>query len=202
MANAVQPYSSFFQCLYDHPDMPGDRYYGAYSVFRAIDARDVDQRPTPLPRIHDFAIIWDRDHDTRIIPVIEEMLMAGVLPGVQFLGEHKGFLTIILAARTYWNIDVEAYAKRVEALTAAAGDFWSVKVGMYDHGKGNLRHGHQCDFQELIGLSEEEEHAFLFTIDNMWQLGTKEWTSVDAPEEPGAFFAPTSRYSIRRSRPR
>ena len=182
--------------------MPGDRYYGAYSVFRAIDARDVDQRPTPLPRIHDFAIIWDDDHDTRIIPVIEEMLMAGLLPGVQFLGEHKGSLTIILAARTYWNIDVEAYAKRVEALTAAAGDYWNVKVGMYDHGKGNLRHGHQCDFQELIGLSDEEEHAFLFTIDTMWRLGTKEWTSVDVPEEPGAFFTPSNRYSIRRSRPR
>jgi hypothetical protein len=199
MANAVQSYSSFFQCLYDHPDMPGDRYYGAYSVFRAIDARDVEQRPMPLPHIHDFAVIWDGDHDTRIIPVIEEMLMAGLLPGVQFLGEHKGVLTIILAARTYWLIDVEAYAKRVEALTKAAGDFWTVRVGMYDHSKGNLRVGHQCDFQELVGLNDEEEHAFLFTIDTMWGLGTKEWTSVDVPEEPGAFFNPSNRYSMRRS---
>lgn len=200
MANAVQPYSSFFQCLYDHPEMPRGCHYGAYSIFRAIDSRDVQQQLSPLPRVHDFAVIWDDDHDTRVIAVIEEMLMAGLLPGVQFLGEHKGCLTIILAARTYWTIDVDAYAKRVEALTVAAGDFWNVRVGMYDHSKGNLRHGHQCDFQELIGLSEEEEHAFLFTIDSMWGLGTKEWTSVDVPENAGALFIQGSRYSMRRSR--
>ncbi|KRE90823.1 hypothetical protein ASG87_01420 [Frateuria sp. Soil773] len=200
--SALQTYSSFFQCLFDQPDRPGDRFYGAFSVFRAIDSRDVEQRPTHLPHIHDFAVIWDDDHDTRIIAVIEEMLMAGLLPGVQFIGEHKGSLTVILAARTYWKIDVEAYTKRVEALTGAVGDFWNVRLGMYDHGKGNLRIGHQCDFQEILGLDGEAEHAFLYTIDSMWNLGTKEWTCADVPEvplPPGQFFAPRNRYKMRRS---
>ncbi|MEB2122849.1 hypothetical protein VDS34_06050 [Xanthomonas campestris pv. campestris] len=202
MANAVRTYSSFFSCLYDLPEMPGR--YGAYSVFRAIDSRDVEQQLTPLPRVHDFAVIWDDDQDIRIIPVIEEMLMAGLLPGVQFIGEHKGTLTIILAARTYWKIDVVAYRKRIEALTRASNDFWNVRVGMYDHSEGNLHVGNQCDFQNITGLNGEEQHAFLFTIDGIWGLGTKEWGSIDMPEPPlppplpGKFFTDSNRYRMRR----
>jgi hypothetical protein len=200
MADAMRTYSSFFHCLFDQPLPPG-RPYGAYSVFRAIDSRDVEQRPAALPHVHDFAVIWDEDHDARIIPVIEEMLMAGILPGVQFLGEHKGQLTIVLAARTYWKIDTEIFARRIERLTRAAPDSWSVRVGMYDHSPGNLRQGHQCDFQSLIGLGEEAEHAFLYTIDTMWNLGTKSWGSIDVPAPPlpsGAFFEPRHRYIMRR----
>lgn len=200
MADAIRTYSSIIHCLYDLPDAPNGRF-GAYSVFRAIDSRDVEQQPTLLPRVHDFAVIWDGDHDTRIIPVLEEMLMAGFLPGVQFIGEHKGTLTIILAARTYWKIDVEVYAKRVENLTSAAGDCWVVKVGMYDHGKGNLRIGHQCDFQEIVGLGDEAEHAFLFSIDAMWSLGTKEWMGEGQPPKSiskGLFLDAHDRYTMRR----
>ncbi|RFF49769.1 hypothetical protein D0A35_12280 [Xanthomonas campestris] len=175
--------------------------YGGYSVFRAIDSRDVEQRLTPLPRVHDFSVIWDEDHDTRIIAVIEEMLMAGLLPGVQFIGERKGSLNVVLAAKAFWSIDTNAYAQRVEALTDAAGDCWSVNVGMYDNGKGNLRIGHQCDFKHLVPRSEEVTHAFLLTIDSQWQLGTKEWTSIDVPEPPlppGQFFPDSNRYRMRR----
>lgn len=196
MASAVRTYSSFFHCLYDLPDMPNGTF-GAYSVFRAIDSRDVEQKPAALPHVHDFAVIWDDDHDTRIIPVLEEMLMAGLLPGVQFIGEHKGTLTIILAARTYWKIDIKAYAQRVEKLTLAAEDSWFVRVGMYDHSPGQLHHRQQCDFQELIGLPIDEEHAFLYTIDNMWNLGTKVWVSVDVP--PPSPLAGVSRYTMRRT---
>lgn len=200
MADAMRTYSSIIHCLYDLPDAPNGRF-GAYSVFRAIDSRDVEQQPTSLPRVHDFAVIWDDDHDTRVIPVLEEMLMAGLLPGVQFIGEHKGTLTIILAARTYWKIDVKAYAKRVENLTSAAGDYWAVNVGMYDHGKGNLRIGHQCDFQEIVRLGDEAEHAFLFSIDAMWNLGTKEWIGEgQAPKavSKGLFFDAHDIYKMRR----
>ena len=157
------------------------------------------QKPTPLPRIHDFAVIWDDDHDSRIIPVIEEMLMAGLLPGTQFIGEHKGTLTIILAARTYWEIDLEAFKTKVASLTQAAGDFWDVRVGMLDHSPNSLRTGHQCDFQEIIGLAEEATHAYLLTIDGMWKLGTKEWRGVSTPTvplPPGTFFSAPNRYVV------
>ena len=182
MAEITPAYSTLIQCLFDqaHPVVP---HYSHYSVIRAIDSRDVTQKSTPLPRVHDFAVIWDEDHDRRIIPVIEEMLMASLLPGVQFIGEHKGTLTIILAARTYWVIDLEAFKVKVTSLTQAAGDFWDVRVGMFDHSPNNLRIGHQCDFQDILGLAEDATHAYLLAIDGMWNLGTKEWRGVDTTAE-------------------
>jgi hypothetical protein len=198
MAEITPAYSTLMQCLHDqaHPVVP---HYGHYSVFRAIDARDVTQKPTSLPRVHDFAVIWDDDHDSRIIPVIEEMLMAGLLPGVQFVGEHKGTLTVILAARTYWEIDLDAFKTKVASLTQAAGDFWDVRVGMFDHSPHSLRTGHQCDFQEIIGLSNEATHAYLLAIDGMWNLGTKEWRGLSTPTlplPPETFFSPPNRYIV------
>lgn len=198
MATATPVYSSFFQCLYDQAEPVVPHYYH-YSIFRAIDARDVTQKPTALPRVHDFAVIWDDDHDSRVIPVIEEMLMAGVLPGIQFIGEHKGTLTIILAARTYWEIDLDTFKAKVHRLTEAAGDFWDIRVGMFDHSPHSLQTGHQCDFQEIIGLSEGETHAYLLSIDGMWKLGTKDWQGVVTavpPTPSGAFFSMPNRYLI------
>ena len=151
MPEPTPVYSTLIQCLYDEPSSVV-RSYPHYSVFRAIDSRDVTQNGVDLPRVHDFAVIWDEDHDSRIIPVIEEMLMAGLLPGVHFVGEQKGTLTIILAARTYWRIDLAAFTAKVANLTQAAGDSWEVKIGMFDHTPGNLHIGLQCEFCELLGL--------------------------------------------------
>lgn len=194
MADAVPAYSTLMQCLYDQ-ERPIVQHYDHYSVFRAIDSRDVTQAPALRPRVHDFAVIWDDDHDTRVISVIEEMLMAGILPGVQFIGEHKGTLTVILAARTFWQIDVDAFKARVAALTQAAGDFWTVRVGMFDHSPDSLRTGHQCDFQGIIGRSNDETHAYLLTIDAMWNLGTKEWQGVETPNPSIASGASPARHN-------
>lgn len=203
MQTAAMQYSTLFHCLYDHPERSGLGHMG-FSVFRAIDCRDIDLNPTPLPYVHDFAVIWDEDHDTRIIPVIEEMLMAGILPGVQFIGEHKGTITIVLAAKTYWKINTDDFADRVRQLTAGAiGDFWDVDVGMYDHSEGNLRKGEQCQFYELTGHHWEQGHAFLYLLDATWRLGTKCWNAADAPVEPyepSAWLDPTPRYEMPRRR--
>lgn len=187
MSIAMPVYSTLFHCLYDEQS-PKTRRFPHYSVFRAVDSRDVSQQLTESPRIHDFAVIWDDDHDTRIISVLEEMLMAGLLPGVQFIGEHKGTLTIVLAARTYFRIELTAFTNKVEKLSAAAQDCWQVELGLFDRTEGNLKVQHQCDFQSIVGGSDADV-AYLFTIDAMWSLGTKEWRSVDearskVPNEP------------------
>lgn len=177
MSIVTPVYSTLFYCLYDEQS-PKTRRFPHYSVFRAVDSRDVCQKPTESPRIHDFAVIWDDDHDTRIIPVLEEILMAGLLPGIQFIGEHKGTLTIILAARTYSEIDLTAFTNKVEKLSAAAQDYWQVEVGQFDRTEGNLKVQHQCDFQSLFG-GYDADFAYAFAIDGMWSLGTKAWRSVD-----------------------
>ncbi|SDD56475.1 hypothetical protein SAMN05192589_107124 [Paracidovorax valerianellae] len=199
MPEATRAYSTLIQCLYDqsHSVVPD---YDHYSIFRAIDARDVKQQPTSLPRVHDFAVIWDSDHDIRIIPVLEEMLMAGLLPGVQFIGEHKGTLTIILAAPTYFAVDIEAFKAQVHSLTAAAGDYWDVRVGMFDRSPGSMRDGHQCEFEGITGLADHMLHAYLLVIDDMWKLGTKVWQGVSSPEKaqpPRQFFTDADRYVVK-----
>jgi hypothetical protein len=181
MAIAAPTYSTLITCLHDE-DRHGASCLPAYSVFRAIDSRDVTRKPTERPRVHDFVVIWDDDHDTRIIAVIEEMLMAGILPGVQFISEHKGTLSIILAAPTYTE-GVEEFKTIVSKLSAAAGDFWVVKVGMIDTHSGNMRDRYQCEFLEILGNSDADI-AFFFLIDKAWQLGTKVYPSIDIPQPP------------------
>ena len=183
MAIAAHTYSTFFTCLHDE-DRQVASCLPAYSVFRAIDSRDVTRKPTDRPRVHDFVVIWDDDHDTRIIAVIEEMLMAGLLPGVQFISEHKGTLSIILASPTYWvNDDLEEFKAQVSKLSAAAGDFWIVEVGMIDATEGNMKNLHQCEFLEILG-SSDADIAFFFLITKAWKLGTKVYPSIDIPPPP------------------
>lgn len=75
--------------------------------------------------------------------------MAGILPGVQFISEHKGTLSIILASPAYWADGLEEFEAQVSKLSAAAGDFWVVEVGMIDTTPGNMKDRHQCDFLEI-----------------------------------------------------
>ena len=181
MAIATPTYSTLFTCLHDE-DRQGTSCLPAYSVFRAVDSRDVTRKPTERPRVHDFVVIWDDDHDTRIIAVIEEMLMAGILPGVQFISEHKGTLSIIRAAPTYW-VDLEEFRAQVSKLSAATGDWWVVEVGMIDTHAGNMRDRHQCEFLGILG-NRDADIAFFFLIDTAWQLGTKVYPSIDLPPPP------------------
>lgn len=61
------PGSCFFHTLHDEPGRVGSLGRGThYSVLRAVIWE-------PEPRFHDFAVIWDEDHDTRIIGVLEQL---------------------------------------------------------------------------------------------------------------------------------
>jgi hypothetical protein len=131
-----------------------------------------------LPLIHDFAVIWDDDHDERIIRVIERMYMNGLLAPVQFIGEHKGTLTVIIAARAWFDMDepAESYARRIEAIVGdAAQDHWTVVLGRFDRSDRDIRTAHQTELREIIGVDAITEHTFLLNLDGMWKLGTKPW---------------------------
>lgn len=120
------------------------------------------------------------------------------LPSVQFISEHKGTLSIVLAARTYYEIDVEAYKVKIAQLAAASGDCWTIQVGVFDHHPGNLAKLHQCEFLEILGY-QDADIAFFFVVDATWNLGTKAWQSIDIPVEPlppGKFWVEPSRYMI------
>jgi hypothetical protein len=87
----MKKYSDFFQTLYDQQTPVGSQYpYVHYSVLRAIVFKE-DQKAY----FHDFAVIWDSDHDERVIYLLELLYCKGLLPYFTAIGERKGGVTIM-----------------------------------------------------------------------------------------------------------
>lgn len=179
MTQSVPFYSSLFACLYDHKD-PSVPTWTHHSIFRCVEYRDVTRKLLSEPVIHDFAIIWDEDHDTRVIAAVERIYMAGLMAPVQFIGEHKGTLTAIIAAKAWFGMeeDAESYARRLySAVNEGAQDQWPVVLGMFDRSDRDLRDAHQTELKQIIGVDPQVEHTFLLNLDAVWKLGTKEWSA-------------------------
>ncbi len=179
-------YSTLFSCLYDEPEPVGYLGRGThYSVFRSVEWLDVTRSPLAVPEIHDFAVVWDEDHDTRIIDVIEDIYMAGLLSPIQFIGERKGMLTVIVAAKFYFSgseTDLESYTRLLQKISdnPRHGDAWPVEVGMFDRSPGSP---HQTELLGLISANEHRVITYLRNIDSLWALGTK-------PFAPKAYPSP------------
>lgn len=176
---AITPtYSTLFACLYDEPEPIGNLGRGAhYSVFRSVEWLDVIRAPLETPQIHDFAVIWDEDHDERVIGVIEEIYMAGLLSPIQFIGERKGLLTIIVAAKFYYAHSREmlnAYIQRLKDISTSPihGDSWPTEVGLFDRSPGSP---HQTDLKGLIMADDHRVITYARNIDSLWGLGTKQF---------------------------
>lgn len=172
-------YSQLFHCLYDQQGPVGNIGDGThYSVFRCASFRAPPGQADPEGFIQDFAVIWDVDHDTRIIPVIEALYMKGLLYAIAMIGERKGSLTIVLeevaAARMS---DADRYLFEESAVRAINrvvdekfGDFWSTKIGVMEDpsSEGGI---HQSLIQDYV----YKTFAYVHHIDHLWDLGTKPW---------------------------
>lgn len=182
-------YSTLFSCLHDEPEPIGDLGRGThYSIFRAVEWLDVTRMPIETPQVHDFSVIWDEDHDTRIIEIIERIYMAGLLSPIQFIGERKGSLTVIVAAKFYFGVteaEIESYKEQIQKIceNPSHGDYWFVELGMFDRSPGSP---HQTELHSLIMASEHRVTTYLRNIDSLWNLGTKAF----APKPPMLYFPP------------
>jgi hypothetical protein len=169
-------YSNLFSCLYDEPDPVGHLGGGAhYSVFRSVEWLDVAREPLTIPQVHDFAVVWDEDHDTRVIDVIEALYMEGLLSPIQFIGERKGTLTVIVAAKFYYacsRASLGAYIKQLNNISENPnhGDSWPTTVGVFDRSPGSP---HQTELHGLIMAEDHRVITYLRNIDSLWNLGTK-----------------------------
>lgn len=175
---SVASYSSLFSCLYDEKEPIGSLGRGAhYSVMRAVEWLDATRQPLQWPEVHDFAVIWDEDHDTRIVNAVERIYMSGFLSPVQFIGERKGTLYVIVNARFYFtgsDRDTETYRRDIEGMFSGVhgvdGDSWPVVLGSFDR---NLGSPAQTIPNGIIHSSEDKVITYLRNIDNLWSLGTK-----------------------------
>lgn len=181
--DAMPAYSTLFQCLYDQPAPVGALGNGShYSVFRTFESHDVDLRPCAVRQIHDFAVIWDIDHDVRVIRVAEALIANNLFSPVQFIGEQQGTLRIIVAARTLGVLPDETrerYFRRLQEVVAQAmpDDQWTCVIGKFDRNSGSHRNvsSHQNEPERIVTAPEHVTVAFLTTIDAQWNLGTRDW---------------------------
>jgi hypothetical protein len=164
----MRTYSPFFQTLYDEQSPVGHLGRGThYSVLRAAvfhDGRGNTLPEThysgPHAQFHDFAVIWDEDHDTRVIKAIERIYFHGLLPFFAFIGERKGGLT----ALAFEDSDpLHHYAGRIitDICEDLGNDPWSSEMGIISNPQG------------IISDTSSDVILYLRNIQMLWKLGSK-----------------------------
>lgn len=157
---SIRSYTTLFSCIHDEPSQYGNLGRGThYSIFRMV--------PPLQGKVKDFAVIWDEDHDERVIHAIEEMVMRQLMAGVLFVGERKGMLTVLIADGSLASADISGYRALVQEAVnnASIDDYWNVEVDVYRRGE-YISSG-------IINDGSERVTTYLENIDNLWQLGMK-----------------------------
>lgn len=167
-------YSTLLSTIYDEPEPVGKIGRGAhYSVLRCAEWFDVTRAPLAHAQIHDFAVIWDEDHDTRVIQVIEQLYIEGLLSPIQFIGERKGTLTVIVASSFYYSAYnvIQDYILRIENIADTLEfDSWGAEVGVFNKNPDSPRN---TTSKYIIQDSDDRVQTYLKNIDSLWNLGTK-----------------------------
>lgn len=180
-------YSPYFGTLYDEQSYHGNLGRGThYSVLQCAEFNDVDLTPVPVAHIHKFSVVWDEDHDTRVIDYAERLYMKGLFAPVQFIGERKGGVSIILASRfqfARYDGHLEEYLTSISTLAEdIRGDHFIVEIGFYDRSQfGVIPNGNYCG---MINDRQEKEEYYLRSIDALWELGTKPYRVPKTVEGP------------------
>lgn len=171
----MRVYSPFFQTLYDQPEPVGSLGRGVhYSVLRCITWKDQVGKGLYPAGLQTFGVIWDEDHDVRVIPAIEELYRKDMLHGILFVGEAKGNLHVIVAKKfraSLTDAQFGIYGEAVEQLAQGQPDPWCSFVAVRN------------DRSVLTMIQDKPERgdAFLDNIDVLWGLGCKPYQQPVSP---------------------
>ena len=164
----MKDYFDFFATLYDESAPVTNLGRGTHhSIFRSTTWFNYDLTKLDEAAYHDFSIIWDEDHDERILQPIESLYRKNLLAPVLFAGERKGGFSLILDSR-FPKKKIESYEKQVQEVTDSVhGDHWPSNVSL-------------MDFSDFVIIQNEPERAELYlrNIISLWSLGVKEIPSV------------------------
>ncbi len=106
----MRTYSDFFKTIHDETSPTGYLGRGThYSVLRAVVFHDPMGKQLPEGKFADFAVIWDEDHDTRVMEPVEEIYRRGLLSSFLMFGERKGTFTAILSNKITSAIEASPF---------------------------------------------------------------------------------------------
>jgi len=165
---AMNKYSDFFKTLHDEVAPTGYLGRGShYSVLRSIVWHSNLRHTLPKAAYLDLAVIWDEDHDIRVIEAIELLHLSGLLSPAIFVGERKGCFSLIVSEKTFEEMGKErlyAYQEAVEDITQSLSDPWAANVLPIN--VNTQRHF-------IINDDSGKVSQYLHTINMLWQLGIK-----------------------------
>lgn len=168
-------YSSLFTTPYDEQEPIGFLGRGThYSILRSVEWLDVTLKASDRPFIHDFAVVWDEDHDTRVVETLEQIYLKGLLPPLLFAGERKGTLTVIVDYRFYdslTELEFDKYKQEIENILNEFVDPWPLETGTFDIAAKN---DHDFSFATIIADSDNKVENYLKNIQSLWDIGLKE----------------------------
>jgi hypothetical protein len=151
------PYSSGLVCLHDEKGSAAELGRGThYSVF------DCANRGSSAGRQR-LAVVWDEDHDVRVLEVVERLRNKGLLSGVLFVGERKGGVTFILDPRV--SVTRQNLAAIHRYSSTVGEDHWGVTVGFFDGKFKNSEAAH------IVHHDPELVERYLKEIYDRWSLG-------------------------------
>jgi hypothetical protein len=168
-------YSPFFQTLHDETVPVGNLGGGTqYSVLRVPIWFDEYLNPLQEGALLDFAVIWDEDHDERVIPAIAALHFAALLGPVRFIGERKGSLTVLIDPKAVkaWSPDeLENYRAAVSKVSQSMDDPWTATVDTV------LGTEHM-----IVHAPRDHVVGYLKNIEVLWRLGRKPYQLGAATE--------------------
>jgi hypothetical protein len=149
-------------------------------VLRAITFHDAVGDVLPEGKFCDFAVIWDEDHDERVLAPIEAVYRCGFLASFLIFGERKGGFTAILAEEGCGSERQLLLAARLASITESVdGDSWPARVttlGSADN--------------PIISDAADKVDLYLTNLKMLWNLGLKGAVSGSNISNPYRYTAP------------
>jgi hypothetical protein len=173
----AQVYLPFAQTLHDEQGPVGHLGRGThYSVLRVPSFLETNGVPAEVALDQDLAVIWDEDHDARIMAVVEKLYRERLLHPVLFIGERKGQLTVIIAPE--FSREIAWYSTCVESIADQnEGDPWTCEVIPYGSASG------------IISANDDDIATYLKNINTLWRLGTNRPAPPERPTGIAAAIA-------------
>lgn len=157
------PHVPSLRALYEQNAPVGELGRGThYSVYRGVISPASRQATDSHAVFHDVAVIWDEDHDTRVLVVLEAIYLQNLLWPILFIGERKGVLSVIVSPHAREHLDADDYNTRLTDCARVAHDVWTVDVASYD-----------TMASHIIDANENAVRTYLACIHLLWSLGSK-----------------------------